>query len=85
MLFTFDKDKRSKHAFSRPMSCEWCKHESLMRNIPYDIDKQKWKFDRWVTPTMVRYICKRCGHGTRYEVGKRQPSKQEFHKLGLMR
>jgi transposase-like protein len=55
--------KRHPNAFTGRLDCPRCKG-----HYPdYDGKKQKWKFDRQVTPTRNRYICKHCGQAVQYD------------------
>jgi hypothetical protein len=46
------------------MACPWC--SGHYEN--YTVDKQSWKFDRWITPKRARYICGHCKNGVQYEM-----------------
>ena len=57
---------RSPNAFSDGLDCPYCKG-----HYPdYNRKKQKWKYDRNITPTRIRYICKHCKNPVQYDFSK---------------
>ena len=66
--------------FSGQLWCPIC-----AQNLGYDPRKQVWKLDRWITSTLVRYICKKCKTPVRYEISRNaKPSAAELTKYGLV-
>lgn len=63
MQFFKDLRGRSKLAFDGVLNCPIC-----AQNEQYDPKNQKWRYDRHVTPHLIRYICKKCGMPVRYDV-----------------
>jgi hypothetical protein len=74
------KDKNSA-AFSGELWCPIC--VSAIKD--YNPHKQVWKLDRWITNTLVRYTCGKCGTPIRYEISNNaNPSAEELTKFGLI-
>jgi transposase-like protein len=73
--------EKNSAAFSGMLWCPICTANSK----EYDPRKQAWKLDRWITNTLARYICKKCGTPVRYEISNRSnPSASELTKYGLI-
>lgn len=57
----------NKMAFSGPLSCPHCVSRY---GSDYDVKKQKWHLDKYLTPTRIRYVCKHCKGGVIYDISK---------------
>lgn len=76
--------EKNKAAFSGELWCPMCVSTGTV-DEPYNPRKQVWKLDRWITNTLARYICKKCGTPIRYEISsKSNPSAEELTKYGLI-
>ena len=73
----FTKNK-SLGAFGTPLVCPYC-HQV---DEHYDVSKQSWKLDRWITNYLARFICKKCKRPVRYEISKYERSPGELAKMG---
>ncbi len=56
--------KKNKMAFSGNLYCPHPKKGNWSEKC----NAQKWKFDRYITPLRIRYICKECGKGVQYDI-----------------
>ena len=75
----------AKNKFSGNLYCPNCVKLSAEAEVEYNPDKQGWKLDRYITPTLVRYICKKCKTPIRYDISNRVPSGAELIQRGLIR
>ena len=73
----FSRNK-SLGAFGTPLICPICNKAD-----DYEVRKQVWKLDRWITSYLARYICKKCKTPVRYEVSKYDKSPGELARMGL--
>lgn len=56
-------------AFSGPLVCPTCKRLAWENGVDYEVKKQRWSLDReHSSSTMLRYVCKSCKVGTRYDI-----------------
>lgn len=68
----------NKGAFSSPLECPVCR-----QTWNYDPKNQVWRLDRWITPHLARYICKKCKTPVRYEISRAvKPSAAELTYMG---
>ena len=61
-----DMRQRNAMAFSDHLWCPVCSQDSA-----YKPSGQKWRLDKWITPVLIRYICKKCGTPIRYDISNR--------------
>lgn len=65
-------------AFGSPLECPTCR-----QSWDYDPRNQVWKLDRWITPHLARYVCKKCKTPIRYEVSRNtNPTAAELTYMG---
>lgn len=80
--------RKSKLAFDGHLYCPVCKQSEEEKGRMYDPRKQRWHLDRYITPFLIRYICKKCKTPVRYDIsqkmyGGQKASGRELNILGL--
>jgi hypothetical protein len=77
-IFTLGKNKM---AFSGQLQCPHPdKHNPGQR-----CGGTKWIKPQWINPLMVRYVCKKCGRGVRYDISNNAHTTGELLKMGHMK